>query len=66
VNYAINGETEMQEDIYKVGKDGTINKSRREQTFKQDITKQLSEASTFHKPPDPEYMKVGEYMFTAV
>jgi hypothetical protein len=56
----------MKDDIYKVGKDGTINKSRREQTFKQDITKQLSEASTFYKPPAPEYMKIGEYMFTAV
>ena len=27
------GDIEMQEDIYKVGKDGTVNKSRREQTF---------------------------------
>lgn len=66
VNYAINGEMEMQDDIYKVGKDGMVNKSRREQSFKQDITKQLSAASTFYKPPAPEYMKIGEYMFTVV
>ena len=56
----------MEEDIYKVGKDGTVNKSRREQTFKQDITKQLSEASTFYKPPVPEYMRFGEYFFTVL
>jgi hypothetical protein len=39
IRLAINGETEMEDDIYKVGKDGTVNKSRREQRFKQDITK---------------------------
>jgi len=57
----------MQEDIYKVGKDGTINKSRRQQSFKQDITKQQSETSTLYPTPEePKRMEVGEYMFTAV
>ena len=67
VSYAINGETELQDDIYKTGKDGIVNKGRREQTFNKDITKQLSEASTLKVTnPAPVYMEKGEYLFTVL